>query len=107
MKREKLHPVELPGRALESNRALGGAIGRLRYDQQPIILEALAKELKRQAKGDEKRGRIKLAALLTKALAETQALRQTFLEMQKLCRPFMKREFEIWPEAGRKRRRRK
>ncbi|MFA6535957.1 MAG: hypothetical protein WC250_03475 [Candidatus Paceibacterota bacterium] len=106
MNREKVHPVEVPGRALESNSILGEAIGRLRYDQQPLILEALAKELGRQSKGDRKRGRIKLSALLARAQTETLALKKTFGEILKLCRPYMSREFEIWPEAKKIRRRR-
>lgn len=106
MNQEKIHPIEVPGRAIRSNKTLGKAIGRLRYDQQLVVLEALAEELGRQSKDDSKRGRVKLSALLTRARSEALALKRTFTEILKLCRPHMSREFEIWPEVRKTRRRR-
>ncbi len=95
----KMHLVRIPSSALHSSTLLGAAIGALRYDQQPFIFHALAKELEQEIKGDTKRGRVKLAALLLRAQAQAEMLAETYEEILALSRPYMKEEFAVTPEA--------
>lgn len=95
----KMHLLRVPDSALDSGTLLGTAIGALRYDQQPLIFRALAKELKREIEGDTKRGRVKLATLLLRAQAQAEMLAETYGEILALSRPYMKEEFAITPES--------
>ncbi len=95
----KFHPTQISRSALHSNALLGQSIGVLRYDQQPFIFRALSKEIARQAEGDKKRGRVKLATLLLKAQIQAAALAETYAQILKLSRSYMEEEFKIIPEA--------
>lgn len=95
---KKFHPTRLSSFALNSNALLGQSIGALRYDQQPHIFRALSREIGRQAKGDKKRGRTKLAMLLLKAEAQAEELAKTYDEILKLCHPYMEEEFSVIKE---------
>ena len=95
----KFHPTQISASLLNSNALLGQAIALLRYDQQPFIFHALAKELEQEIKGDTKRGRVKLAALLLRAQAQAEMLAETYEEILALSRPYMKEEFAVTPEA--------
>lgn len=100
MSKEKFHPIRIPGKAIQSNNEeLGRWIGRLRYDQQPLILGALAKELSMQAIGDRGRGRRKLAGLLKQAQKSCEGLIGDYKKILELCRPYMGAEFKKFPEA--------
>ncbi|SRR3989339_813908 len=95
----KFHPTQISASLLNSNALLGQAIALLRYDQQPAILRALSREIRRQAEGDRKRGRVKLATLLLRAQAQAEMLAETYEEILVLSRPYMKEEFAVTPEA--------
>ena len=83
------HPrsVEGYGESLEN---LARAVGNMTYDRTAEFIGELACDIERQAKGDEERGRLKLAARLYQVAEELyRAEREMTLVWKKICEPYM------------------
>jgi len=76
----------------ESQKALAQNIHRLRYDAVEKFYAETISELCRQASGDRRRGRHKLAAMLEQAMYNADEQRKLFKKIWTLCEPYMKDE---------------
>jgi hypothetical protein len=64
-------------------------IAMLTYDQTRNHIDALANDLERQARGDEARGRRKLASKLYDVVHSLYEARDRMDEAWKICEPYM------------------
>lgn len=86
--KRSLHPVSVKGYK-GSLQKLSEDVHRMRYDIVQAFYEYSTKELTRQAKGDTKRGRLQLAALLKKAANTAEKQQKQFAQIYVLCAPYM------------------
>ncbi len=69
---------------------LAQSIGNMAYDQTARFIEKLADNIQRQADGDFKRGRIKLAYELSQTTQTLYEARNKMNTAWKICEPYMK-----------------
>lgn len=83
------HPQQVAGYE-GSLRQLTCAIHGMRYDQVAEFYRLSAVELRRQSKGDERRGRPKLSRRLRAAALAASLLHALMLSVWRLCEPHMR-----------------
>jgi hypothetical protein len=100
-KKSKIHPVGVPG-FVGTNKELGQAIGRMRYDQAIEVLDGWRAENSRQGKNDHKLHRFCLSGHLTMLDSDFKKLIEKFQKIFAVCRPFMTHEFKKQQERKNK-----
>ena len=70
-------------------RELSCDIANLTYDQTRNLIYYLARDLERQAKGDEERGRVRLASKLQEVVRSLYGAYSRMDDAWKICEPFM------------------
>lgn len=89
---QKIHPTKVVG--VDPTAELGKAIIALRYDLALPIFEGMIVEAKRQAVGDEGRGRIKLASELRVLTSSLETAEESLKKIIAICSSHIEREKE-------------
>ena len=98
---KKIHPTLIKNNILP-DKNLGIEIIKLRYDLIEPIVDGIILELKRQYKGDKKRGYKKLSSKLLDATNSILIFKKDLKEIIKICRPFIKAEKKYLKKEGEK-----
>lgn len=93
------HPITVP-RWHGTNRALGVAIGRMRYDQVVEVLEGLKIEFETQSEADFGRKRYRLWSHLLLISAPVNALIGAMQKICRICQPHLDREIALQRAEG-------
>ena len=71
---------------------LAKAVGNMRYDKVSEFIEALGEDIKRQAAGDKKKNKNKLAKNLIRVYNRLRNVKEEMDKAWKICEPYMKKE---------------
>jgi hypothetical protein len=93
MKIDKIHPTTIQEKT--PSEILGTELFALRYDLLLEVVRGMKKEAERQAEGDRKRGRTKLAQELEKSASTLGKLEEEVGRLVYICAPYIKAEKDL------------
>lgn len=94
---DKIHPTHIRG--IRADRDLGKMLGELRYDVLAEVLGGLKEEILSEKRGDERRGRLRLAAALGILEARLSGTIIALDGVVSLCRKHIDEEKRLRPEV--------